>query len=119
VMRVTLGSRRGELGSKVVTTRLLVPASTPRGSEGVVDVGGTGSSGGDDEELGDEGSGDSGATSFPQLLRSLQNAPRNDALASSLMLFSDEDEGGSGSVQATTPVGFVVTGDAQFSIRIR
>jgi len=115
VMRAVLRSRRDELGSKLVTVRLHVPGSAPRGDTGVVQVGAVGGDGSGD------GSGDpalgGGPTSFGQLLRSLRTAPRNDQLSVSLQLSSSED--GTPAAQTTAPAGDVVTGAAQFMLRIR
>jgi hypothetical protein len=112
-LRVVLGSRRNELGTKVVAAHLRVPRAAPRGVLGFVQVG-------SDLGLEDEGGLDTAGAepaSFAQLVRSLQDAPRNDELPLSLQLLSDDEA--APSVRTKSQVGAVVSGSAQFMVRIR
>ncbi|MDH2416421.1 SpoIVB peptidase S55 domain-containing protein [Nocardioides sp. CER19] len=118
LLRVFLRSRRDELGTKVITTSLRVPAAAPHGVMGVVDIGSSASGdvGADgSEEVGTVG-GDEGPSSLGQLIRDLQTAPRNDELDLTLQLESDDT---SPSVSVRQQVGSVVTGDRQFMVRVR
>ena len=115
-LRVVLTSRRGVLPAKVVTTHLRVPASAAPGETGFVDVGSAGQSAGEDSEDGTV-EGDAGSpASFGRLIQALQSAPRNDELSLSLQLESDAE---GPAVMRRAPVGAVVSGDAQFTVRVR
>jgi hypothetical protein len=114
-LRVFLASRRGKLGTKVVLTHLHVPASA-RGESGFVDVGAAAEGIVDDSEDGPAMEDTGSAASFGGLLRALQTAPRNDELALSLQLDSDET---GPAVTRRAQVGSVVSGDAQFLVRVR
>lgn len=122
LLRIVLASRRNELGSRVIATSLRVPRSTPRGVLGFVSIGAAAEQGLSEDlgESSDESAGEPGGaepTSFGQLVRQLQTAPRNDELALSLQLLSDEE--GGPTLQARKPAGVVVTGSTQFMLRVR
>ena len=115
-LRVLLTSRRGELGTKVLTTHLRVPASASRGEIGLVDVGSAADGSGGDSEDGTVASDAGTPGSFGQLVQALQTAPRNDELSLSLQLESDQ---AGPAVARRALVGAVVSGDAQFTVRVR
>jgi hypothetical protein len=120
--RVFLTSPRNKFGSKVVLTSVRVPADTSRGSFGSVSLGTAfsdfeGSEG--SEDFSDEGPFDdaSAPASFAELIDSLETAPRNDELATTLQFFDEETD--SSSTTATKKlVSDVITNDRSFDVRV-
>jgi hypothetical protein len=124
--RVVLGSRRNAYGTKVVTTSIRVPADSLPGTFGQLDLGQAFS---DCPDCGDDGTGTSFAT-FQDIVDSIQNAPRNDELATTLQLFGADGgvgfrgcrcviPGGTGSTTTVKKlVGDVLTDGRSYEVKV-
>jgi hypothetical protein len=109
-LRVTLNSFRDRLGSRTVFLNVPVPAKARAGSMGQLVVRGGNSSW--------WGRGSGGASSFGDLVKSLENRVRNDQVVADLGL-SGPRSGRAGTVDRTRPQPAVVGGRTWFRLVIR
>jgi hypothetical protein len=119
VFRVFLESPKGKYGSKVLRTAVRVPADTPRGSFGAVNLGAA-FSGGDEfgDEFGDDFGDDTGPASFSELLESIQSAPRNDQLTTTLEFFTEEFAPSGPAAETRKLISDVITNTKSFEVRV-
>jgi hypothetical protein len=118
--RVTLDSAKNALPSRVVQTRVQVPATATPRSGGSLSIGqAAGGDFGDKEFFGEGGfpSEEGGPATFDELVKSLSTAPRNDELLTQLDLFDESSESVTTS-KTTKVVNDVLSNTRSWNVRI-